>query len=350
MADNNNKFSCLIIGAGSLLIRCAQILLHGGHSIQAILTADHAVKSWAAENGIPILPPQTSPSEMSDRPVDYLFSIVNEHILNDDLIGLPSELAINYHDGPLPRYAGTHATSWALMNGERDHAVTWHIISKVVDAGDILKQEAVKIEKNETAFTLNMKCFEAAIGSFQNLVEDLADKSPVRRKQNLEERTFYPRFKRPKNGGVIMWDRLAEEISSLVRALDFGGHPNPLGRAKILIDHDFLLVSKAEVLDTLSSSTPGSISGIGNDYLHVCCLDRELKISGIQDIYGQTIAIADLVSRFDLKQLDQLPMIGPETATQLEEFYQVTCRHEQYWINKLFSAQPIEPPFADARL
>lgn len=350
MADNNNKFSCLIIGAGSLLIRCAEILLLDGHTINAIVTADHAVRSWAAENAISTFPPQVDVNELSDRPVDYLFSIVNEHILGEDVLSLPRELAINYHDGPLPRYAGTHATSWALMNGENDHAITWHIISNLVDAGDILKQEPVTIEKSDTAFTLNTKCFEAAIVSFQNLVQDLAAKRAIHQKQNLDDRTFYPRFKRPKNGGVIIWDRPADEISALVRSLDFGGHPNPLGTAKILIENDFFLVTKVQALDTLSPSPAGSINEIGHDYLRVSCSDKEIKVSGIQDLCGETVAITDLLNRFRLDKLYQLPKISAETASKIEEFYQATCRHEQYWINKLASSEPIEPPSANVAI
>jgi len=344
MADNNDKFCCLIIGAGSLPIRCAEILLRDGHTINAIVTADQALISWAAENSVSVLPPDLDSNELSDKPFDFLFSIVNEHILKEDLLQLPRELAINYHDGPLPRYAGTHATSWALMNGEREHAVTWHVISEQVDAGDILRQEKVTIETSDTAFTLNTKCFEAAIVAFEQLVRDLAVKRPTRQQQNLGERTFYAKFKRPRNGGIVRWDEPAEEISALVRSLDFGGHPNPLGAPKILINDKFFLVTKAEVLNGSSSSEPGTINEIGDDYFIVSSLDHEIRISGILDLDGENVSLSSL----NLTKLYRLSSISAETASLAEEFYKATCRHERYWVNKLASAEPIGPPFARA--
>lgn len=85
---------------------------------------------------------------MTPPPHDYLFSIfsiVNRHLIPNELIALPQHLAINYHEAPLPNYAGVHATSWAIMNREVKHGITWHVMTERVDAGDILKQHFVEI-------------------------------------------------------------------------------------------------------------------------------------------------------------------------------------------------------------
>ena len=42
---------------------------------------------------------------------------------------------INFHDGPLPRYAGLYVTAWALMNRETSHGVTWHVETLVQSPG-----------------------------------------------------------------------------------------------------------------------------------------------------------------------------------------------------------------------
>src|SRR5439155_12124948 len=70
-------------------------------------------------------------------PFDYLFSIANMHIIPNEIFTLPRRFAINFHDGPLPRYAGVHATSWALIHQERHHAVSWHEVGDLVDGGRI---------------------------------------------------------------------------------------------------------------------------------------------------------------------------------------------------------------------
>src|SRR6185295_1732898 len=131
------------------------------------------------------------------EPFDYLFSIVNNRVLPREALETPRKWAINYHDAPLPAYAGVHATSWALMQGEAVHGVTWHIMADQVDAGSILKQKQIQIACDETASTLNVKCYEAAIYAFDELVDDLSSHRASAKTQSLEQRTYFPRYKRP---------------------------------------------------------------------------------------------------------------------------------------------------------
>ena len=56
------------------------------------------------------------------------------------LIASARQLAINFHDALLPRYAGLNAPAWALLAGESTHGVTWHEMTPQVDAGRIVRQ------------------------------------------------------------------------------------------------------------------------------------------------------------------------------------------------------------------
>ena len=53
-------------------------------------------------------------TELAAEPFDYLFSITNLSIIPEAVLALPRRQAINFHDGPLPRYAGLRAPAWAL--------------------------------------------------------------------------------------------------------------------------------------------------------------------------------------------------------------------------------------------
>ena len=57
------------------------------------------------------------------------------------------QTCFNFHDGPLPRYAGLFSSSWAIVNNEKTHGVTWHKITKKIDAGDIVASKKFKIKK-----------------------------------------------------------------------------------------------------------------------------------------------------------------------------------------------------------
>ena len=202
--DKPYRFSCFIIGEGSLPIRCAEVLADRGHTILGAISSDAAIERWTTKRKIPCVDPRADViAFVSQRPFEYLFSIVNSHILPQEMLRLPDKHAINYHNALLPKYGGSNAASWALMNRETVHGVTWHVVTDLVDGGDILKQHAVEIAEGDTALTLNAKCYEAALRSFSELADDLACGRESRKTQNLNERTFFSLYKRPPAGCVF---------------------------------------------------------------------------------------------------------------------------------------------------
>ena len=50
-----NKFTCYVVGEGSLLLKCSEILLEGGHKIYGVVSSNPVIKSWATENEIDTL-------------------------------------------------------------------------------------------------------------------------------------------------------------------------------------------------------------------------------------------------------------------------------------------------------
>src|SRR5436190_13597910 len=119
--------SAVLVGEGTLLCQCAEVLLTAGHEIRAIISSETTIQDWANERDIRCIDRHEDVVEhLRDAPFDYLFSIVNLSLLSADLLALPRRGAINFHDSLLPKYAGMHATSWALMRREQVHGVTWH--------------------------------------------------------------------------------------------------------------------------------------------------------------------------------------------------------------------------------
>ncbi len=186
------RFSCFIIGEGSLPIRGAEVLADRGHTILGAISSDAAIERWTTKRKIPCVDPRADViAFVSQRPFEYLFSIVNSHILPQEMLRLPAEHAINYHNALLPKYGVSNAASWALMNRETVHGVTWHVVTDLVDGGDILKQHAVEIAEGDTALTLNAKCYEAALRSFSELADDLAcGRNPGKHRTSMSELFF----------------------------------------------------------------------------------------------------------------------------------------------------------------
>ena len=187
-------FSCLIVGQGSLPVQCGELLSSRGHEIRGAACLNDFFHAWAQARCLRCTGPDGDlRAFVAAEPFDVLFSIVNPRVLPPEVLAAPRRLAVNYHDALLPRYAGVHATSWALLARESVHGVTWHAMTGQVDGGDILRQREVPVAPDETALTLNLKCHEAALAAFAELLEDLEEGRLARTPQDLSRRTFFSR-------------------------------------------------------------------------------------------------------------------------------------------------------------
>lgn len=182
--------TALIIGQGEMPVQCARLLKRAGYFIACVHSPDEPLKRWAAENDVAWDNWQDFRAWASGLHYHYLFSIINFRILPPEVYERPV-MAINYHDAPLPRYAGSHAIKWALHNREKEHGVTWHVITRKVDAGDILKQRKFAISETDDEASVAQKCYLAGMRSFAELIQDLKVDSIQRAPQDLSQRTFY---------------------------------------------------------------------------------------------------------------------------------------------------------------
>ena len=94
---NRGSLSCFIIGEGSLPIHCGEALLERGHIIGGVISSDVSVNLWTEAKGIPHIDPTDDlVAILSQRPFDYLFSIVNEKILPEsDMPGSRGHLLVD---------------------------------------------------------------------------------------------------------------------------------------------------------------------------------------------------------------------------------------------------------------
>ena len=63
-----------------------------------------------------------------------------------------------------------------------------------IDQGDIVRQKYFAINDNDTAFTLNLRCFEYAIETFQDLLIDIENDKLVSKKQQLSKQIILRRI------------------------------------------------------------------------------------------------------------------------------------------------------------
>lgn len=88
---------------------------------------------------------------------DIIISIGFLQILKKAVIDIPQQGCINLHGALLPRYRGRVVYFWMLLNEEKKTGSTVHFIDEGIDTGDILLQEEVDIQPEDTMHAVALK-------------------------------------------------------------------------------------------------------------------------------------------------------------------------------------------------
>ncbi len=338
-------FSTFLVGHESLVIQCGEMLLEAGHSIQGVATRNSDVEAWAKTHSLPLHAPGAGLSgRVEGVSFDWLLSIANLDLLPEALLNKAAKGAVNFHDGPLPRYAGLNAPVWAILNGETQHGITWHMISGGVDEGGIVAQNLFDINNTETALTLNTKCYGAAIESFAELIRALeADQPPA--PQDLSQRSYFAKNDRPEAAARLDFAKPAHELAALVRALDHGDYWNPLCRPKVERDGQLWLVGAAKVSEQPTDAVPGTILTSSAESVTIATREGAIEISDLRNGMGAPMPTDGI-----LNGGSALPALTAEKANAINQSIAETLASEPQWRARLESLQEVDIPLINAAM
>ena len=332
-----NQPGCYVVGSGKLAARCIEILQNKSFEIARVITSD----PWLC-NEVQV---QCSGPEVLENgaevllPVDYIFSINNSYILQPGFLALAQKMAINYHDAPLPEYAGMFATNWAILNDSKNHGISWHEITETIDAGDLLETVAVPVLEDDTALSLNTRCFEAAIPGFERLTSNIANSTLSGVKQNLLERTYFPLAKRPDFFGSFYPSMSVKEADHLIRATHFGANfENEFALPWVWVDNDLYIVAEAVVIKD-EGKGPG-LFGVVNKQAGFYCNDGFIALITIFD--------SRLIEREAIKIFSENSrMLCPGSKESLcaANYFKNIARYEPFWKEALEKANYVTWPF-----
>lgn len=330
---------CIVLGEGSLPVTCVELLQSKGFEVTAFISRDAGIKKDIQKLNIPFYT-QILAADSLPR-VDYLFSINNGFILEKAVIEKATKLAINYHDSPLPRYAGVYATNWAVLNHETKHAVSWHVLEEGIDTGDILMQAPIDIESNEAVWSVNMKCFEAAIHSFKQLIQQLIDNTLVRTAQT-SDRLYKGFMKRPYHLGFVTPNLSISDLKRLQLSTDFGS----LNDNEFLLPHLLLGKTCYTLVDfdlyEDAVDKPGIIGRLEGRSCFACA-DGWLVPTQLFDQNNKPISFETLLDRHSLAEGAQMPQA--ENSEMVAEIFQKLCKKELYWKQEIERSELLPFPF-----
>jgi hypothetical protein len=223
------------------------------------------------------------------------------------------------------------------MAREREYAITWHRMTARADAGEILLQVPVPVAADETAFSLNGKCHQAALASFAQLLEGIVSGSLVGRPQNPARRVFYPRDRRPDRLAVLDFRRPAQDLDALARALSYGDYPNRLALPKLWTGEGFVVVRRIDVKAARSRNAPGTVLQVADDAIDVATATHDVRLRELCGLDGGRPGRAP-------REGEVLPLDGAALDEEIAAASVCHWRDEEFWIARFRGLNPLVFP------
>ncbi|MFN7024816.1 MAG: MupA/Atu3671 family FMN-dependent luciferase-like monooxygenase [Pseudorhizobium sp.] len=290
------KFSAVLVGDGLLLAECGERLLDQGHVIGLVVTNNPHITTWATSHHLPTRAFEELEAALEDLSFDWLLSIANLRLLPASVLARAGKGGINFHDALLPELAGLNTPAWAIVEGRPIHGVTWHEMTAAVDQGAIYLRRSFDIADDETALTLNSKCFAAGIESFGELLVRIESGQLGAESEAAVPERMIRRAKRPTAAATLDFSQSAETLDRLVRGLTFGhGYTNPLLTPKVRHASGLYQVSTLSVADRPVEAEPGTILSVLGDSVTIATIDHGVTVSAQRRVGGELVPLAAAV-------------------------------------------------------
>lgn len=343
--------SCVLIGGESLLVQCGQMLRTQGWQVRGVFTDAAPLQAWAVQQGLPVWGTDALEAVCATLDFDWLFSITHLRVVPPAVLARPRRGAVNFHDGPLPRYGGLNAPLWALANGETSFGITWHRMVPQVDAGEVLVQQTFPVEPSDTALSLNARCWEAAVETFPALLarlhETTASSAPATPPVALDLATYHRGADRPAGLGLLdpvqdtaLWLRL-------FRVADTGRYVNPFLLPWLWTGRRALLPARATALvpsETQRLLPAGTIVSAASDALTVKVADGLVRLDGVRAADGTTADVARALTSDGLAVGATLPAVDPAWIAALDAAVRPAVVRERHWVEQLSAVEPLPAP------
>ncbi|OLM31354.1 Malonyl CoA-acyl carrier protein transacylase [Pseudonocardia sp. Ae717_Ps2] len=333
---------CHLLGGTRVLTRCGDALLAAGATVRGVFSDDPLVEAWASGHGIPCRPASSDlVAALSAEPADFLFSIVNQQVLSPEVLALPAIAAVNFHDGPLPRYAGSNVAAWAVFDGAVRHAVTWHVMAEQVDAGAVLAERWFPVRPHATGLSLTWESTEAGIALFGEIVDDLARRSlPTPVDVAGRDRRFHPRSARM-DDGLVHPGTPADRAERLGRAMDFGSFPNPLGIPAVLTGAGAVLCRQLRAAARDAHRAAPAVAAVLPSSITVSGTDADLVLSDFLAPDGSSLSGTAAAQRLGAVVGAPLPPVDAPRLAAVAATLDAARRHETWWRDRLDRIRPL---------
>lgn len=295
MSLNKNGLAIVFMGTPEFAVASLDALVKAEYNIVGVVTApdkpsgrgmqmnESAVKKYAVEKGLKILQPEKLKNpgfinELKSLNAD-LQIVVAFRMLPETVWNMPSMGTINVHASLLPQYRGAAPINWAIMNGEKETGITTFKLQQEIDTGNILLQEKMAINENETAGELHDKLKILGADVLVKTIQQIETGNLIEHKQSEISNQQSEIKHAPKiftETCKIDWNNKAENIFNLIRGLS----PYPCAFTYL---HNKMLKIFFGKKEYVNHQLPnGSVETDGKRFLKLACADGFIYCTDVQ--------------------------------------------------------------------
>lgn len=261
------------------------------------------VKVIAQREQIPLLQPTKMKdpaflAELSSWKPDLIAVAAFGRILPPAILSLPPRGCINVHGSLLPKYRGAGPIQWALINGEAETGITTMLMDEGMDTGAMLLQAKINIGPEDTAGSLSSRLAELGGRLLVETLSQLKAGTLTPLPQDHSQATLAPLLK--KEDGVIDWSLPAISIANRIRGL------TPWPGAFTFLGADRWTIYRAVAIDEAATPSPGQITALTKDAIHVATGSGVLAIHELQAANGRRMPVAQYLTGHPLQTGMQL--------------------------------------------
>lgn len=285
-----NSLRVLLVGEESAGVQTLKMLSEGNHRIIGVMASPtrKAVGGMTLWQHAEKLGLRTWPAEMVKDPafarvlaaegVDLLLNVHSLFVIKPEIVEAAAFGSYNLHPGPLPRYAGLNAPSWAIYHGETMHGVTLHRMLAGIDTGPIAYQALFDIDEADNGFSVSAKCIKYGLELIRRLLVDAASgpSNIPAIEQDLTQRNYFG--KGTPEDGWLAWDRPARDIHNFVRAADFSPFQSPWINPRSLAGGREIAFIRTSITGLATDARPGTVGRSATGSAIVACRDQWLEI------------------------------------------------------------------------
>lgn len=271
----NKPFIC-IAGRNTIAVRSLKYLIeefdYEKEKLLAIVSSNDdgidkyqlSFKKYVLENSI-----ETISLQEAYRIENLIFISLQYDVILRPNKFLSAEL-FNIHFSLLPEYKGMYTSALPILHGRNKSGVTLHLIDDGIDTGEIIDQQTVNINQDDTSKDLYEKYTDFGVILFKKNLNSLINKKYIATKQDSLMSSYFSKKSIDYNNLIIDLNKTAFQIKNQIRAFTYEGLQFP----KIFN----IEIKKAIIIDEKSKGKAGTIIEDKKDFLIINTVDFQLKL------------------------------------------------------------------------